>query len=131
VPSASKERPSKAVLRKPGGLAARLQRGETALGTWWSDAGLDLAAIVFATSSPLRAGCAGGLRPGLTQAARDGADEDGRDGATPLDRTEKPRHDGPGGNPGLYFRVGGNRGSGHDLHDHPKVGPRRDLMPKS
>lgn len=52
------------------------------------------------TSSPLRAGCAGGLRPGLTQAARDGADEDGRDGETPLDRIEKPRHDGPGGNPG-------------------------------
>jgi putative transposase len=54
-------------------------------------------------SSPLRAGFAGGLRPGLTQAALDRADEDGRDGETPLDRTEKHRHDGRGGNPGLYF----------------------------
>jgi putative transposase len=54
-------------------------------------------------SSPLRAGFAGGLRPGLTQAARDGAAEDGRDGETPLDRTEKHRHDRRGGNPGLYF----------------------------
>ena len=54
-------------------------------------------------SSPLRAGCAGGLRPGSTQAVRDGADADGRGGETPLDRTEKHRHDGRGGNPGLYF----------------------------
>jgi len=52
--------------------------------------------------SPLCAGFAGGLRPGLTQAARDGAD-DGRDGETPLDRTEKHRHDRRDGNPGLYF----------------------------
>lgn len=54
-------------------------------------------------SSPLRAGCAGGLRPGLTQAVRDDADEDGRGRETPLDRTEKHRHDGRDGNPGLYF----------------------------
>ena len=54
-------------------------------------------------SSPLRAGFAGGLRPGLTQAARAGADEDGRDGETPLDRTEKHRHDRRDGNTGLYF----------------------------
>jgi putative transposase len=54
-------------------------------------------------SSPLRAGFAGGLRPGLTQAVRDGADAHGRDGETPLDRTEKPRHDRRRGNPGLYF----------------------------
>ena len=54
-------------------------------------------------SSPLRAGVAGGLRPGLTQAVRDGRDEGGRDGETTLDRTEKHRHDGRGGNPGLYF----------------------------
>jgi putative transposase len=54
-------------------------------------------------SSPLHAGCAGGLRPGSTQAARDGAEEDGRDGETPLDRTEKHRHDRRGGNPGLCF----------------------------
>jgi putative transposase len=54
-------------------------------------------------SRPLRAGFAGGLRPVLTQAARDGGDEDGRDGETALDRTEKHRHDGRGGNPGLYF----------------------------
>jgi hypothetical protein len=40
------------VPRKPGGLAARLQRGETALGTWWLDGGLDLAAIVFAHIKP-------------------------------------------------------------------------------
>jgi putative transposase len=52
--------------------------------------------------TPLRAGFAGGLRPGLTQAVRDGAGVDGRDGETPLDRTEKHRHDGRGGNPGLY-----------------------------
>jgi hypothetical protein len=39
----------------------------------------------------------------LTQAARDGGDETGRDGETPLDRTEKHRHDGRGGNPGLYL----------------------------
>jgi len=54
-------------------------------------------------STPLRAGFAGGLRPGLTQAARDGACVDDRDGETQLDRTEKHRHQGRGGNPGLYF----------------------------
>ena len=54
-------------------------------------------------SIPLRAGFAGGLWPDLTQAARDGGDEIGRNGETPLDRTEKHRHDGRGGNPGLYF----------------------------
>jgi len=54
-------------------------------------------------SSPLRAGFAGGLRPGLTQAVRGGADVDGRNGETPLDRTEKRRHDRRDGNPGLYF----------------------------
>lgn len=52
---------------------------------------------------PVRAGCAGGLRPGLTQAAHDGVGEDGRNGETPLDRTEKHRHDGRDGNPRLYF----------------------------
>ena len=54
-------------------------------------------------SRPLRAGFADGLRPVLTKALRGGANKDGRDGETPLDRTEKHRHDGPGGNPGLYF----------------------------
>jgi putative transposase len=54
-------------------------------------------------SSPLRAASGGGLRPGLTQAARDGGDDVGRDRETSLDRTEKHRHDGRGGNPGLYF----------------------------
>ncbi len=54
-------------------------------------------------STPLCAGFAGGLRPGLIQAARDGVGEGGRGGETPLDRTEKRRHDGRGGNPGLYF----------------------------
>jgi hypothetical protein len=54
-------------------------------------------------SRPQRAGCAGGLRPVLTQAARDDGLEIRRDGKTPLDRTEKHRHDGRGGNPGLYF----------------------------
>ena len=54
-------------------------------------------------SRALRAGCAGDLRPLLTQAARDGGDEDGRGGETALDRTEKHRHDGRDGNPGLYF----------------------------
>ena len=54
-------------------------------------------------SSPLRAGFADGLRPGLTQAARDDRDGDGRGGETLLDRTEKHRHDGRDGNPGLCF----------------------------
>ena len=54
-------------------------------------------------SRPLRAGFAGGLRPVLTQAVRVGVADIGRDGETPLDRTEKHRHDGRGGNPGLYF----------------------------
>jgi putative transposase len=54
-------------------------------------------------SSPLRAGFAGGLRPGLTQAVRDDRGEDGRGRETPLDRTEKHRHDRRDGNPGLYF----------------------------
>jgi putative transposase len=54
-------------------------------------------------SRPQSAGFAGGLRPVLTQAVRDGGEEDGRDGETVLDRTEKHRHDGRGGNPGLYF----------------------------
>jgi hypothetical protein len=43
------------------------------------------------------------IRLGLTQAARDVAGEDGRDGETPLDRTEKHRHDRRDGDPGLYF----------------------------
>ncbi len=54
-------------------------------------------------SRPLRAGFAGGLRPVLTQAARDGVEASGRGRETPLDRTEKHRHDRRGGNPGLYF----------------------------
>jgi putative transposase len=54
-------------------------------------------------STPLRAGFAGGLWPGLTQAVRDGADIHGRGGETPLDRTEKHRHDRRDGNPRLYF----------------------------
>ena len=54
-------------------------------------------------SIPLRAGFAGGLRPGLTQASRDGAGVNGRGRETPLDRTEKHRHDRRGGNQGLYF----------------------------
>jgi len=54
-------------------------------------------------SSPLRAGSAGGLRPGLTQAARGCVVEVGRDGKTALDRTEKHRQGGPGGNSGLYL----------------------------
>ncbi len=54
-------------------------------------------------SRPLRVASGDGLRPALTQAARDGCDNEGRDGETALDRTEKHRHDGRGGNPGLYF----------------------------
>lgn len=54
-------------------------------------------------SRPLRAGCAGGLRPALTQAVRDGVDACGRDGETALDRTEKHRHDRCDGNPGLHL----------------------------
>ena len=54
-------------------------------------------------SRPLRVACGDGLRPTLTQAARDGSGENGRDGETALDQTEKHRHDGRGGNRGLYF----------------------------
>ena len=54
-------------------------------------------------SRPLRAGCAGGLRPALTPAARDGSEAYDRDGETTLDQTEKHRHDRRGGNRGLYF----------------------------
>ena len=52
---------------------------------------------------PLRVACGDGLRPALTRVARDGLDKDGRDGETALDRTEKPRHDGRDGNPGLHL----------------------------
>ena len=45
----------------------------------------------------------GGLRPSLTAAPRDGLDDAGRGRETALDRTEKHRHDGRGGNTGLYF----------------------------
>ena len=54
-------------------------------------------------SRPLRAGFAGGLRPALTQAARGGLEACGRDGETALDRTEKHRHGGRDGNPGLHL----------------------------
>ena len=54
-------------------------------------------------SRPLRVASGNGVRPALSQAARDGQNEEGRDGETALDRTEKHRHDGRGGNPGLYF----------------------------
>jgi hypothetical protein len=60
-------------------------------------------------SRPLRAGCAGDLRPALTQPARDGLDGCGRDGLSreadrpALDRTEKHRHDRRGGEPGLHL----------------------------
>ncbi len=54
-------------------------------------------------SRPLPVAFGDGLRPALTQATRGGLDEHGRDGETALDRTEKRRHDGRGGNPGLYF----------------------------
>jgi putative transposase len=98
-------------------LFTSLRQARTVLAAWQRDynevrphsahAGLTPTSIRLApcspAPSPLRAGSAGGLRPGLTQAARDAADEDGRDGETPLDRTEKHRHDGRGGNPGLYF----------------------------
>ena len=53
--------------------------------------------------SPLRVGFADGLRPDLTQAVRGSGDKGGRGGETPLDRTEKHRHDRRDGNPGLYF----------------------------
>ena len=54
-------------------------------------------------SRPLRVACGDGLRPALTQAALDGSGAYGQDGETALDRTEKHRHDGRGGNRGLYF----------------------------
>jgi len=53
-------------------------------------------------SRPLRVGLADGLRPVLTQAARDGLEAPGRGGETPLDRTEKRRHDRRDGTRGLY-----------------------------
>jgi len=98
-------------------LFTSLRQARAALATWQRDynevrphsahSGLTPASIRLPScspaSSPLRAGSADGLRPGLTQAARDGRDGDGRDGETALDRTEKHRHDGRGGNPGLYF----------------------------
>ena len=61
-------------------------------------------------SRPLRVAYGDGLPPALTQAARDGSGKDGRDGETALDRTEKHRHDGRGGNRGLYFWVEERRG---------------------
>jgi putative transposase len=48
-------------------------------------------------SSPLRSGFAGGLRPDWS------GGKGGRGGETPLDRTEKHRHDKRDGNLGLYF----------------------------
>ena len=94
-------------LRQARAVLASWQRDYNEVRPHSAHGGLTPASIRLApcspASSPLRAGFAGGLRPGLTQAARDGADGDGRDGETPLDRTEKRRHDGRGGNPGLYF----------------------------
>ena len=66
-------------------------------------------------SRPLRAGCAGGLRPALTQAARDGLDGCGRDGETALDRTEKHCHGGRVDEPGLHPLMEGSRGAGQKL----------------
>jgi putative transposase len=58
-------------------------------------------------SRPLRVGSADGpmteMGPALTQAARGDVQDDGRDRETALDRTEKHRHDGRGGNGGLYL----------------------------
>lgn len=54
-------------------------------------------------SRPLRVACGDGLRPALTPAARDGEEQEGRGAETALDRTQKHRHDGRGGNTGLYF----------------------------
>jgi putative transposase len=54
-------------------------------------------------SRPLRVAFGDGLRPALTQAARDDDGIEGRDRETALNRTEKHRQDGPGGNSGLYF----------------------------
>ena len=103
-------------------LFTSLRQARTVLAAWQRDynevrphsahGGLTPASIRLPpcspASSPLRAGFAGGLRPGLTQVARDGAAEHGRDGETPLDRTEKHRHDGRGGEPGLYLSVEGS-----------------------
>jgi len=54
-------------------------------------------------SRPLRVASGDGLRPALTQAAHDGSEQKGRDAETALDQTQKHRHDGRGGNAGLYF----------------------------
>ena len=54
-------------------------------------------------SRPLRVASGDGLRPALPPAARDGMEQTGRDAETALDQTQKHRHDGCGGNPGLYF----------------------------
>ena len=53
-------------------------------------------------SRPLCVAFGDGLRPALTQVARDGDEALGRDGETALNQTEKHRHDGRGGNRGLY-----------------------------
>ena len=98
-------------------LFTSLRQARAVLAAWQRDynevrphsalAGLTPASIKLPAcspaSSPLRADFAGGLRPGLPHAARDGRDDDGRDGETTLDQTEKHRHDGRDGNPGLYF----------------------------
>ena len=54
-------------------------------------------------SRPLRVAFGDGLRPALTQAAHDDDGKTGRAGETAVNRTEKHRQDGPGGNRGLYF----------------------------
>lgn len=54
-------------------------------------------------SRPLRAGFAGDKRSVLTLAARGALNSSGRDGETLPGRTEKHRHDGRDGEPGLYF----------------------------
>ncbi len=54
-------------------------------------------------SRPLRVAFGNGLRPALSQAPRDSLGERGWGGETALDRTKKHRHDGRGGNRGLYF----------------------------
>jgi len=60
-------------------------------------------ALCSPASRPLRVAFGDGLRPALTQAARDDDVMEGRGGETALNRTEKQRQDGPGGNRGLYF----------------------------
>jgi putative transposase len=98
-------------------LFTSLPQARSALADWQRDynevrphsglGGLTPASISLASCSPasrpLRAGFAGDQGSVLTLAPRGALDASGRDGETHPGRTEKHRHDGRDGEPGLYF----------------------------